>query len=43
MKKLLMFVRDLKSSVASISIDYEHIRYAGPLLWKALYFVKGLL
>ena len=27
----------LKSSVASISMDYEHIRYAGPPLWKALF------
>ena len=27
----------LKPSVASISIDYEHIRYAGPPLWKALF------
>ena len=27
----------LKLGVASISIDYEHIRYAGPPLWKALF------
>ena len=27
----------LKPGVASISIDYEHIRYAGPPLWKALF------
>ena len=26
----------LKPGVASISIDYEHIRYAGPPRWKAL-------
>ena len=27
----------LKPGVASISTDYEHIRYAGPPLWKALF------
>ena len=28
---------NLKSGVSSVEIDYEHIRHAGPPLWKALF------
>ena len=34
----------LKPGAASISIDYEHIGYAGPPLWKVLFCLyRGLL
>ena len=36
-KLFLVYVcSDLKSGVSSVEINYEHIRHAGPPLWKFL-------
>ena len=39
MKKLLVFFSNLKPGVSGISLDNEHIRFAGPTLWNRLFLL----